>query len=507
MRAPILLVALIVACGGRDAAPPPDSATRVATTTFVGPDPLFLRIPRLGGQARVVAFPNVDSTIWTSTQSSPAPGRVLGFNDDAGVIALVDSRSRPARIDFRRDSIDLPMREALTGAASLDGESIVGVTAKGAVVRTTPSDGDAAWRYAPSRPARGAIPLRDGSLLVWTNRDGKSVLGRIRPPSTAVTDSVVLPAVDEVAGTGVGDRLFFAAASAVYELQTKSLQTVAPVDVGGSITALAPTPSGDRIYALVAGGTGAALVGVDRYRGRLATRLPLDTKARGLRVDPVGRYLLIRGPADSVMVVAIATNTIVSTVHSDWREDLPLVAPDGSIATAQGRDVVFFGAEDRRMVARIQGGASDFWFGFWWTGFRPRAASLDAPVTFDSATRRADSVTTAAVATADTTRPAATAVDTSKTAAPTTPRGYTVSFFALLSEQRAQTEAAKIRVGDEVAHVETILRNGVPVYRVILGPYPTCAEAQRVGRDSGRTVWIPEGGCPIGPPSNEPLAR
>jgi len=69
-----------------------------------------------------------------------------------------------------------------------------------------------------------------------------------------------------------------------------------------------------------------------------------------------------------------------------------------------------------------------------------------------------------------------------------------VSFFALLSQQRAQSEASKIRVGNEVAHVETVMRSGVPVYRVILGPYPTCAEAQRTAKASGTTAWIPEGG-------------
>ena len=82
-----------------------------------------------------------------------------------------------------------------------------------------------------------------------------------------------------------------------------------------------------------------------------------------------------------------------------------------------------------------------------------------------------------------------------------------MSFIALLSESRAHAEAAKIPVGGEVAHVETVMRSGVPVYRVILGPYPTCADAQRVARESGRTVWIPEGGCDVPPPDHEPLAR
>jgi len=483
----------------------------VATSTFVGPDPLFLRIPRAGGQARVVAFPNVDSSVWTSSAPAPPPGRVLGFNDDAGLIALVDAKSRPARVDFRRDTIDVPIREPLTAPASIDGSSIFGITAKGVVVRSTPSDahpvdgriGD--WRFTPGRPARGVLPLRDGSVLVWTEGNGRSVFSRVRPPATAATDSVVLPPVELVAGSGVGDRLYFAAGSRLYELQTKTLKPGEPIDLGGAVGAVAVTPSGDKIYALVADAGGSALVAVDRYRSRVTSRIPLQSKARALRVDPVGRFLLVRGARDTVIVVATATSAVVAHLNTEWRDDLPLVAPDGSIATIQGRDVAFIGAEDHRLVSRIGDAASDFWFAFWWTGFRPRAASLDAPVTFDSSVRATDSATTAAIAGADSARPPVVTTDSATKAK--APGGFTVSFFALLSEQRAQDEAAKIRVGSETAHVETIMRNGVPVYRVILGPYPTCAEAQRAARESGKTVWIPEGGCEIPPPSDEPLAR
>ena len=510
-KVPTLLLLAAIACGRREASPPPDTAARVATSTFIGPDPLFLRIPREGGQARVVSFPNVDSAVWTSSAAAPAPGRILGFDDDAGLIAMVDAKSRPTRIDFRRDSIDVPVHEPLTAPASIDGSSIFGITAKGVVLRSTPSDahpldgrtGD--WRFTPGRPPRGVLPLRDGSVLIWTDRGGKSVFSRVRPPSTTVSDSVVLPSVELVAGSGVGDRLFFAAANQLVELQTKSLKPGTPLDMGGPVGAIAVTPSGDRIYVLVGESKGSALVAVDRYRFRIISRIPLQSKARALRVDPVGRYLLVRGAGDTVIVVATATSTVVAHLNTEWRDDLPLVAPDGSIGTVQGRDVAFIGAEDHTLVSRIGGAASDFWFAFWWTGFRPRAASLDAPVTFDSSTRAVDSATTAAIAVADSAKPPPPPV-----AADTTPAhqpGFTVSFFALLSEQRAQTEAAKIRVGDEVAHVETIMRNGVPIYRVILGPYQTCAEAQRTAKASGRTVWIPEGGCEVPPPSDDALAR
>src|SRR5207237_944446 len=112
----------------------------------------------------------------------PPPGHVLGFDDDAGMVAMVDVKSRPLRIDLRRDSIESPIRESLVSPVSLDGSAIYGVTARGAVVRTTPAG---EWRYAGPRPARGVLPLRDGSLLIWTEHESQSLLTRVKPPSTA----------------------------------------------------------------------------------------------------------------------------------------------------------------------------------------------------------------------------------------------------------------------------------------------------------------------------------
>jgi septal ring-binding cell division protein DamX len=38
------------------------------------------------------------------------------------------------------------------------------------------------------------------------------------------------------------------------------------------------------------------------------------------------------------------------------------------------------------------------------------------------------------------------------------------------------------------------MRNGQPVYRVVLGPYATREDADRVGRESRQSYWIYEGG-------------
>ena len=57
-------------------------------------------------------------------------------------------------------------------------------------------------------------------------------------------------------------------------------------------------------------------------------------------MDPLGRVLLARGGADSVYVISLGSDAVIGVVRSAWRGDLPLVLPDGAIATTRGEDVV-----------------------------------------------------------------------------------------------------------------------------------------------------------------------
>ena len=69
----------------------------------------------------------------------------------------------------------------------------------------------------------------------------------------------------------------------------------------------------------------------------------------------------------------------------------------------------------------------------------------------------------------------------------------TVAFAAVQDEQRAQALASRIRVDGQSPRVTTTERNGTTLYRVVLGPFPTRAEADRVGKASGQSYWIFEG--------------
>jgi cell division septation protein DedD len=68
-----------------------------------------------------------------------------------------------------------------------------------------------------------------------------------------------------------------------------------------------------------------------------------------------------------------------------------------------------------------------------------------------------------------------------------------LSFAALLSEDRANTMAAAIKVDGHPVRVVPGVREGTPIYRIVYGPFPTRDDADRAGRRSGLPYWVYEG--------------
>ena len=480
----LALVLLLAAC---KADRPAASATRAALSAQAprGPDNLVLRIAQKGGAARVYAYPRLDTVVW-SAASAPVPARVLSFDDEAGEIAYVDGRGLPARIDFRQGGGGTVSRAKLTGITSSDGSSIYAITADGTVQRFAESG---TWKWKPPVAARAIFPQPDGSLLVLAERNAGAVVWRLRPPATDIVDSVVLPKVDRALRTQVGDRLYLGAGKELIGIRTRTMERTPTVTMDEPIEQLAATPSGDRVFVVTKGDSSIHIV--DRYREEVSGEIPLGRHIGELRMDPLGRYLLARPEGvDSAVVIALGTNRVVGTLATVWRVDLPFVAPDGGIVVSQGADVYVVDGETLRRTARVRGGAADFWYPFRWTGFRPRAAALDQPVEFatgsDSARAAADSTVTRP----DSAASAPVAQDTT----PKRPVGWTVSFAALLVPDKARELAAQIHVGGETARVITAMREGSTIYRVVLGPYTTRDEAERVGRESKNSYWVYEGG-------------
>ena len=215
-------------------------------------------------------------------------------------------------------------------------------------------------------------------------------------------------------------------------------------------------------------------------------------------MDALGRYLLARNPkADSAWVIAIGDNRLVGAVATRWETDLPAVTPDGMLALLGGKDVSFVDPEKLKVKSSVAGGAKDFWYFFAWDGFRPRPQGLDQPVTFPSDSIQRDSLAASSTPSGTSSSlPAPVAQDTVRppaTSAATPSTGFTVSFAALLSEEKAQQIAGGIKVNGNPAHVVSTTTAGAPIFRVVMGPYLTREEADKIGRAARHEYWIYEG--------------
>jgi cell division septation protein DedD len=519
VRTFVVLAFVLAACGRPDRS---DSTARhdtASASSSTGPDQIILRIPRSGGAVRAYRYPQLDSAIWTSASSAAAPGRVLAFDADAGSLAYVDKNGVPGRIDLRSGNVSMATRAKLTSVSSSDGWSIYGIAANGSVTRLTPS-GD--WTFAPPKRARLVLPQQDGTLLVLTDHATALGVVRVRPPNTDVTDSASVPDAPRILHAQVGDRVYFGIDSSLISLRGRTLQVSPALHLGGGVRAIAPTPSGDRLF--IATDSSRTLTVIDRYRDQVEQSIQLPGVVSALRMDPLGRYVLARSAKDdSTWVVAVGTARVIGSVSTEWRDDLPLVAPDGALLLAQGDDVAIVDGETLRPRSGVRGGARDFWHVIIWNGFRPRAGELDQPVTFadSDSTARADTPDTGVVTPApkSTTDTANGQTVSGQTTAPRTPRtaiprpapprlpvdtpasapaqprpkGWVVSFAAFVSEPPARERAATISVDGQKARVVTGETNGTTIYRVILGPYPTKADAERIGRASRVSFWVYEG--------------
>jgi hypothetical protein len=504
VRYPLLFVLALTACsrGSTGAHPPLAGGTN-------GPDAVFIRLAGNGGTARAYRWGS-DSVLWSSPQRVPVLSRTLAFDAAQGSLAYVDAHGVPGRLDLRMGSAGAAATTALTGLASADGWAIYGLTPKHDVSRLTPSG---TWTFTPEQQPRGLLPLPDGSLVLLTDSGNRHELRRLHPPEPRVTETTSVPHADLLVRTDLGDRLYFIGDSGLAGVRTRDLTRTRTVWLPGQAVDAVATPSGDRIFVALKGKK--SITVVDRFTEEIERTIDIAGTATALRMDPDGRYLLARSVAgDSVRIISIGTSRAIGTVRSRWRADLPLVGPDGGLAVLQDSDVVIVGAESQRERTRFLAGATDMWLLIRWNGFRPRAKGLDVPVSFGSEPDATADATAGAAA--DSTRAApqpaapsaAPGAARSLEPAPGAPEPlpppraivgapkhgtFTLSFAALLSEDRAKTLAASITVDGHAVRVVPGVSDRTPIYRVVYGPFDTKEEAERAGRRTGLPYWVYEG--------------
>jgi len=215
---------------------------------------------------------------------------------------------------------------------------------------------------------------------------------------------------------------------------------------------VAVSPAGHRVYALV----GTQLIVVDRFGLEILERTTLPGEARAFRVDPWGRLLLARpSSGDSVWVIDAGTNSYIATIRGEWSDDVPTVAPDGTLLTRQGRDLVALAADSLTPTGRVRGAETDRWLAVAWD---PR-------------------------------RPALELADQATAPEPSDGAQIYVQVSHSLNEAWARDNATNLQRAGLDARV--LPPEGPDDgYRVVLGPYPTREAAEAAGRKFGRSYWV-----------------
>jgi hypothetical protein len=404
----------------------------------------------------------------------PPVSRVIGLDPEAEFLYVSSvARDTSAKKAHAKKDTSTAKNDVL----ALDlGSARVDTVATGIEQATLGPDGTLytidAKRHVVSMARRVRVswsqPLPAVPLQMFGAADQRLVVADPPKLITAAADqpptSRPLPAGSDVAATRWGDLVAVAAESGVVLMDPMGRRDAAFIRLSDHPRALVFSPSGHRIY--VARRTEPGLAAIDRYDREEIDGIALPLPAAAIRLDPLGRWLLAKPSAgDSVWVVDLPVKRLVGSVPCTWRVDLPAIAPDGALLVRQGDDVVAYRPDSLVETGRVKGGAADLWM---LTGWRPRGGYRGA----------------FADAEASAVQPGGQAADTAGPEGPMYVQVSTSQNEAWSSEMAQQLTRAGL-----AARVLQP-RNPDDGYRVVVGPYPTRAQAEAIGRKLGRPFWI-----------------
>ncbi len=486
MRIRYLLLTSLTLWGCRSRAPaasssqpPVKQAVSRASAGAARTAGVAIRIPTKGGTPRVYRLPAMVEIPTAIRGKLPPVTRVIGLDIEAEFLYVTtvtkDTSAKNPKKKNARAKPDTTVTSPKSDVLALDlGSARVDTVASGIEQATLGPDGtlytvDAKRRVVTlARRLRVSWPqaLPAVPLQLFGAADQRLVVAD--PPAliTAAADqpptSRPLPTGSDVAATRWGDLVGVAADSGIVLIDPLGRREAGFVPLADHPRALVFSPSGHRIY--VARRTEPGLAAIDRYEREEIDGIALPLPAATIRLDPLGRWLLAK-PAteDSVFVVDLPVKRLVGTLASVWRTDLPAIAPDGALLVRQGDDVIAYRPDSLAATGRVKGGGADLWM---LTGWRPRGAYRGA---FGDAGAQADQ----GVA--------------SDTAGPEGPMYVQVS--------TSQNEAWSSEMAQQLTRAGLAARvlpprNPDDGYRVVLGPYPTRAQAEGIGRKLGRPFWI-----------------
>lgn len=445
----------------------------------------LLSVPQEGGQARLLSFIGGEDSarvLWRGSSSLPPSDRAHRVGSRH--LALLRSDGQVFRYDPTRDLLSEVGRSASADEWTAHGDwGLLRDGESGALLQVAAGG---AWTYPTEPAAVWAAPADGGSVVALLARaeGGDADLLRYdgggEEPAARLSGAFVPPAVV----TGFGRQVALAGRSDEgWELVLVSLSELEPVArtaLPGKPDALAASPSSHELYVTM--GTRLQVLGRPSMDQREERSLP--GAVRELRPGLLGGPLLAR-TAEGVFLLPWDDDGTRS-VESEWRPDLPLSLPDGTVLVARDGGVyrVRPGAGEGEMEL---GPADRWWIPVRWALPARRPAQPLAGSTGQEGSRVEEAPDTAAPDTAE--------------AAGGEEDVPTTGFYAVVVAARNRDGVERLLGTLEADGWPTALQEwrddaGRTWYRGLVGPYETRPGAEdaarRLQREEDLSVWVKE---------------
>lgn len=409
-----------------------------------------IRLPAKGGVPELYRLPRLTKVEGVLKGRLPAVDRVVGLDPESEFLFVTTAKHELLALDLgsgRVDTIATTIAQAVLGP---DG-TLYAVDQQRRVISLSRRT-RFAWPQPLTALPRDVFGATDQRLVGIIPQDRLLVAAADQPPTVRP-----IAASGDVAATRWGDLVAVANDSGVTFYDPLGRRAPGFVRLPDQPRALAFSPSGHRIY--VARRSVPGLAVIDRYERKELDGVALPGPVAALRLDPLGRWLLARPTVgDSAWIVDLPIKRHTGVVPTAWQADLPAISPDGALIFRRGDDVVALRPDSLTELGRVARGAADQWVLSSWL---PRGVP-------------ASRVSADAVA--------------SDTAG-----GAEGPLYVQVST--SQNPEWSGRLAQDLTRAGLTARVLPPQqsdegYRVVLGPYPTRAQAEAIGRRLGRPFWI-----------------
>lgn len=449
-RAKLLLLSLgLLACDGDQHSNPVKALFAAAPHPSAASGPaVAFRFPAAGGEHAVLfRLPTLSEVAWRFEAGSNTIRRTVGFAGDEDLVFV------------QSDSLELVALDLTSGRARIVDTNValatLGPTGIVYSVRTNGSVARLERRSLVEWPDTFSImpthiwgAVRDRLLALIPAGDGPrlELLSSGQPPvSQRVPEgTVAVAAWGDAAAIGTDSGLVIIDPAADEPPRFRRLE---------GVKLLCFSPSAHRIYAVTSGNT---LVEIERFELDVVDELTLPGPASDVRLDPLGRALLIRpASGDSIWLVDLNRWSLTGTVPGAWDENLPAVAPDGTLLIRRDGTIVGFPLDRLTVAGEAADRDGDRWLVAGWDPRRP-------------------------------------ALELATEAAPEPePPGQPlyVQVSSTSNQAWADDLAMNLRRAGLNAGVLAPTTEDEP-FRVVLGPFLTREEAEEIGRRLGMPYWI-----------------